>query len=159
MFVEEMTWEATLTYGQASLRGGIKMDINQNDDFSKGYSEQSFWEKVLKYAKVAGLKVVYIALLLYHTLQNPEVPKWAKGVIIGALGYFIVPADALPDLIPGGYVDDLGALLFALLQVSMYINEEIKIMSKNKLQEWFGEIDQSQIDEVDKKINKKINKE
>lgn len=134
------------------------MDTNQNDDFSKVYSEQSFWDKLLKYAKEAGLKVIYIALLLYYTLQNPEVPKWAKGVIMGALGYFIVPADALPDILPGGYVDDLGALFFALLQVSIYIDDDIKNKTSKKLQEWFRDIDQSQIDEIDNKINNQNSK-
>lgn len=50
---------------------------------------------------------------------------WAKGVITGALGYFILPADLVPDLLPGaGYGDDWGAIVAAMATVAAYIKEE-----------------------------------
>ena len=82
------------------------------------------------------------------TLQKPEVPVKVKAIIIGALGYFILPFDLIPDVAVGvGYTDDLGALGVALLQVAMYIDEDIKNKAKDKLREWFGEgVDTSEID-------------
>ncbi|PEO50494.1 hypothetical protein CN563_02685 [Bacillus sp. AFS026049] len=49
-----------------------------------------------KFGKKAGVKVVYVALLLFYTLQKPTTPVWAKTVIVGALGYFILPIDLIP---------------------------------------------------------------
>lgn len=115
---------------------------------SKNYSDDKFWEKLKKFAKKAGSSVVYAVLLLYYTLQKPQVPAKAKAIIIGALGYFILPFDLIPDIAVGlGYTDDLGALGIALLQVAMYIDDDIKQKAKEKLKDWFGEtVDTSDID-------------
>ncbi|WP_072502003.1 YkvA family protein, partial [Mycobacterium tuberculosis] len=103
----------------------------------KNYSDDKFWNKLKKFAKKAGSSVVYAVLLLYYTLQKPEVPAKAKAIIIGALGYFILPFDLIPDVAVGiGYTDDLGALGVALFQVAMYIDDEIKEKAKEKLKDW-----------------------
>ncbi|AYA76037.1 hypothetical protein DOE78_11640 [Bacillus sp. Y1] len=125
--------------------------MNKAEDFKdsgKHFSDEKFWEKLKKFAKKAGSSVVYAVLLLYFTLQKPEVPVKAKTIIIGALGYFILPFDLIPDLAVGvGYTDDLGALGVALFQVAMYIDEDIKNKAKDKLKEWFGDhVDTSDID-------------
>ncbi|MDQ0218178.1 DUF1232 domain-containing protein [Peribacillus cavernae] len=114
----------------------------------KYYSDSKFWDKLKKYAKKAGSSVVYAVLLLYYTLQKPEVPAKTKATIIGALGYFILPLDLIPDFAVGvGYADDLGALGIALFQVAMYIDEEIKEKARLKLSSWFGDnVDTSDVD-------------
>lgn len=123
----------------------------QLKESEKHYSETKFWSKLKKYGKKAGSSVVYAVLLLYFTLQKPEVPAKTKAIIIGALGYFILPLDLIPDLAVGvGYTDDLGALGLALLQVAMYIDQDIKDQAKQKLVEWFG--DQVDTSDVDSKI-------
>ena len=48
----------------------------------------------------AGKEVIEKALILYYCLQDDDTPAWAKTTIIGALGYFISPIDAIPDLVP-----------------------------------------------------------
>ena len=112
------------------------------------FSEEKFWGKLMKYGKKAGSSVVYAVLLLYYTLQKPEIPKKVKVVIIGALGYFILPIDAIPDFAVGlGYTDDLGAIGFALIQVAMYIDQDVKKKARVKLADWFGEnVDTAEID-------------
>ncbi|MEH6943865.1 YkvA family protein [Bacillus sp. JJ722] len=114
----------------------------------KNYSDDKFWDKLKKYGKKAGSSVVYAVLLLYFTLQKPEVPAKTKAIIIGALGYFIIPFDLIPDVALGvGFTDDLGALGIALLQVAMYIDDDIKEKAKIKLADWFGDhVDTSEID-------------
>jgi uncharacterized membrane protein YkvA (DUF1232 family) len=103
------------------------------------YSDESFWEKLKKFAVSAGKEVVEKALTLYYTAQNPNVPGWAKTVVVGALTYFISPVDAVPDILAGvGFTDDLGVLLAATAAVSIYINDETKQQAKQKMSEWFG---------------------
>ena len=116
---------------------------------AENYSEEKFWGKLKKYGKKAGSSVVYAVLLLYYTLQKPQIPKKVKFVIIGALGYFILPIDAIPDFAVGlGYTDDLGAIVFALIQVAMYIDQDVKKKAKEKLADWFGEnVDTAEIDD------------
>ena len=110
-----------------------------DDEFSREYSEEKFWEKLVRYAKVAGGEVVERALQLFYAAQDPGTPAWARAVIFGALGYFITPADAIPDFVPAaGYSDDLGVLVLAIATVAFYITPEVKQKARAKMQDWFG---------------------
>ncbi|MCQ6280769.1 YkvA family protein [Bacillus sp. EB600] len=126
-------------------------------DYSTNFSEESFWDKVKKYGKKAGVSVVYVALLLFYTLQKKETPIWAKAVIIGALGYFISPIDLIPDMVPGGYTDDLGSMFGALVTIAMYIDESVKEKARERIRIWFGESAVSETNTVDDKLKKKEN--
>jgi len=113
---------------------------NPHDAYSTHYSEESFWEKLARGAIRAGRDVVGYALTLYYCLQDPGTPKWAKTVILGTLGYYILPTDAIPDMLPGvGYADDLGALAAAMGMVAAYVTEEHRRRAEEKLADWFGE--------------------
>lgn len=134
------------------------MDKKENNSLVKvgdEYSEKSFFDKIVKVAKTAGIKVIYTGLLLYYALLKPDIPKKIKGIIIGALGYFILPLDFVSDIIPvAGYVDDLGILVGALIMVAMYIDDEVKEKAREKLRDWFGNFDQDELSEIDEKLNK-----
>jgi uncharacterized membrane protein YkvA (DUF1232 family) len=122
----------------------------ENKDYSEQYSEDSLFEKIKKVAKAAGIKVIYYVLIAYYLLKKPEVPKKEKAIIIGALGYFIMPLDLVPDFTAGvGYVDDLGALALALGKVALYIDDDIKKQAKDKLRDIFGDYDDSELEEPD----------
>ena len=113
---------------------------NEIVEYENEYSEKRFWEKLASYAVGIGREVVLLALRLYYALQHPEIPTWAKSVIVGALGYFILPLDAIPDFTPMvGYADDLGALAAALAAVAMFITPEVNEKAKQKLKDWFGD--------------------
>lgn len=103
------------------------------------YSESNFWDKLKKFAKVAGKEVIEKALFLYYAAKQPNTPLWAKTTIYGALAYFISPIDMLPDLTPLlGYTDDLSILAAALVTVASYITDEVKQQARDKMQTWFG---------------------
>lgn len=133
------------------------MDVKEelkDEKYTEAYSETKLFEKIVKFAKKAGIKVIYLALLLFFTLQQSTTPVVAKSVIIGALGYFIFPLDFIPDFIPiAGFSDDLTALVSALVAVALYVNEDTKLKAKEKLHVWFGEYDESELDSIDNKIN------
>ena len=127
-----------------------------NNRYSKYYSEKSLWTKLKKFSKLAGLKVVYCVLLLYYVMIDPGVSIKNKAVIAAALGYFILPLDAIPDLTPIiGFTDDLGVLLFALSQVSDSITPEIKARAKKQLEQWFGSVEENELNELEKQIGGK----
>ncbi len=84
--------------------------------------------------KPPGQEVVEKALLLFYASQEEKAPAWAKGTIAAALGYFIVPLDAITDLAPGvGYADDLGVLVLAIAAVATYINEDVRNKTAAKM--------------------------
>lgn len=103
------------------------------------FDDDSFWDKVKNFALKAGKEVIEKALWLYYAAQQPNTPVWARTVIYGALAYFVLPVDAVPDAIPvAGFTDDLGALAAALGTVSMYVTDQVKTMAAEKMGEWFG---------------------
>ena len=107
--------------------------------YEKKYTEDSFWDKVVKFAKTAGREVIEKALWLYYAAQQPHTPLWAKTAIYGALGYFISPIDAIPDITPMvGYADDLAVLAAAVATVATYITAEVKERAAEKVRGWFG---------------------
>lgn len=123
--------------------------------YKKYYSENDLFKKMKKYAKVAGVNVVYLGLLLFYTLQNPNLPLKIKSIIMGALGYFILPIDLIPDIMPVvGYSDDLGVLMGVLVIAAFYIDEDVRNKAKTKLKDWFGDYDKEIIKEINKKIEK-----
>lgn len=121
--------------------------------YRRYFSESVLWNVLKKRARLIGIQVVYAVLLLYYAFRKPSTPFWAKNVILGALGYFLAPLDAIPDLTPLiGYTDDLGVMLFALVTVSCYIDEGIREQARTKLATWFGHFDLSALDEVEKRL-------
>lgn len=124
------------------------------ENYSKYYSENSLWEKIKKFSKSAGVKVVYAVLLLFYAMNDKNVSIKTKLYIAAALGYFIFPADAIFDLTPIiGYSDDLGVLLFALSQISASITPDVKEKAKGKINEWFTEVNNEELQELEDKIS------
>ena len=109
----------------------------QLQKYEKEYTEDGLWKKIAKVAKKAGEPVVYNVLLLYYALQSDKVSIKEKALIIGALGYFILPVDLIPDMIIGlGFTDDAAVLISLINQLSC-IDANVKAQASNKLKEWF----------------------
>ena len=123
---------------------------NPFEKYSKLFSEESLWEKMKRSARQAGQKVIYACLLLYYASRRSEPPGWAKRIVLGTLGYFLAPIDAIPDLSPLiGYTDDLGVLSFGLATIAAYVNDEVRTQARERLAKWFDDYDQESIDEVE----------
>jgi len=107
--------------------------------YLREFSKEGFWEKVATYARIAGAEVIEKALYLWYVLLKPDVPTWAKTTIVAALGYFISPIDAIPDMVPMiGFMDDLSVLALAVSTVSAYVDDEVRRKTREKMQQWFS---------------------
>ncbi len=116
-----------------------KSSNNYSQKYQDQYSEKKFWNKLKLHARNAGQNVVETALELFYALQDSDTPAWAKSVIVGALAYFIVPTDLIPDFLPAGYFDDFGTLLAALKVLSNNIKLEHEEKAREKSAQWFGD--------------------
>lgn len=118
-----------------------KNENTQIIHYGKEYSQSKFLDKIAHYAKKAGVKTVYAALILYYALFDKGFPVTQRAVIIGALGYFIFPIDLIPDAVPVlGYTDDLAALIYALKIVWDHITPEVKEKAREKVKSTFKEV-------------------
>ena len=117
------------------------------EQYGRHYDDHSLWSKIKSAAAKAGRKVIYNVLLLYYMLTDATIPLRHKRLIIGVLGYFILPIDLVPDFIPiAGYTDDLAALTWGVYCVIKSITPEVKAQAAAKLHEWFGDFDDHLLD-------------
>ena len=75
--------------------------------------QRGFWPKIRRTA--ARIPFAGQALSVWFAARDPETPAAAKGLMLGALAYFVLPVDAIPDIFAGiGFTDD-AAVIAALL--------------------------------------------
>lgn len=123
--------------------------------YRKHFTEKSLWQKTGDFAQAAGQQVIYAVLLLYYMFNDPAVSIRKKVTIGAALGYFIFPADAIPDITPLiGYSDDLGVLLFALTQIYSTITPEIKDKARRKMKDWFPKVSEKELLALEEKMQR-----
>ena len=103
--------------------------------YAGNFSESGFWEKLKSVSRKLGSKVTYMLLVLYYSIG--EVPLKDKMLILGVLGYFILPADLVPDLLPGGFADDIAALAAVFRTVRKGVSPMVEIRARSKVNEWF----------------------
>jgi len=91
-------------------------------DYSRHYSDSKFWTVVRSHRALSFLSD---ALALFYCLKDHQTPAWVKGLIVGALGYFILPIDAVPDVLPVvGWLDDGGIITGIIAVIRAYIRPE-----------------------------------
>ena len=123
-----------------------KQEMVNVKEYEKQYSEEKFWSKVTIVAKKAGIKVIYMALLLYYALDSTSLSVKDRALIIGALGYFILPLDLVSDLMPAiGFLDDAAILLAIVKLLIVGIDNKVVALAKGKLSQWYGGFDESEI--------------
>jgi len=80
---------------------------------------KGFWPKIRSTA--SRIPFAGQALAAWYATQDPKTPLAAKGVMLGALAYFVMPIDAIPDIFAGiGFTDD--AAVFAALIATLGAN-------------------------------------
>jgi uncharacterized membrane protein YkvA (DUF1232 family) len=79
--------------------------------------EAGFWKKVRRFA--SKLPFLDELLAAYYCAVDPATPLQVKAILYGALAYFIMPFDIIPDFIAWfGYTDDAAVLYAAIRAVS-----------------------------------------
>lgn len=101
--------------------------------------DEELLAKVVKFiGKVPFAREV---MALFYATKDPAVPVTAKATIIAGLLYFVIPADAIPDVIPAlGFTDDAAAIALALSMVS-------DVLTKSHYQEaddFFGNVEKNE---------------
>lgn len=91
-----------------------------------------FWRKVRETAgKVPFLDQV---VTVWYCARDPATPVKAKAILLGALAYFVLPFDVIPDFLAGlGYTDDMAVLMAAIRAVLPYITDEHRRQARDTL--------------------------
>lgn len=125
------------------MKDKIKVFKDNLTKYAGFYNPTALFEKIKKFAKKAGEKTVYLVLILYYATFDKALPVKDRLMVVAALGYFILPLDFLPDALPGGFVDDAGALFYVVKHIWGNLSDETFRKAKQKLSEWFDDVDES----------------
>ena len=81
---------------------------------------QKFWRTARKAARHVPFMEDVVAA--YYCALDKQTPLRVKGILFAALGYFVLPADAIPDvLLAVGFTDDVAVLTAAVAAVRAHL--------------------------------------
>jgi uncharacterized membrane protein YkvA (DUF1232 family) len=73
-------------------------------------------------------------LAAYYCAFDRATPLQVKAALVGALAYFVLPFDGVPDVLPLlGYTDDAAVLLTALRMVAGHLRPEHREAAQQEL--------------------------
>lgn len=115
-------------------------EVHEVQKYGTYYSDNRFGKKVERVAKKVGATVLLPVFTLYYMLQDDKVSLQHKAYIVGALGYFILPIDLIPDgILPViGFTDDIAVMTLVLKLVKDSITPEIKARANARVSEIIG---------------------
>ena len=112
-----------------SAAGSAAWDSSRRDEERV---RRGFWPKARRVA--AKLPFAHDLLAAYYCAFDRQTPMQVKAALLGALAYFVLPADAMPDILPLlGYTDDALVLVTALRMVSGHIRDEHREAARQAL--------------------------
>jgi uncharacterized membrane protein YkvA (DUF1232 family) len=91
-----------------------------------------FWPKM----KAVAAKIPFAedALAAYYCTLDRDTPLRVRGTLLAALAYFVMPLDALPDIMPVlGFTDDAAVLMAAFQMISAHIKPEHREAARTAL--------------------------
>ena len=97
-----------------------------------------FW---IKLKKVAGrLPFIEDLLAAYYCAFDKQTPRHVQVALLGAIAYFILPFDIIPDMMPAlGFTDDAAVLATAIRLVAGHITEDHREAARAALKRGIGE--------------------
>jgi uncharacterized membrane protein YkvA (DUF1232 family) len=102
------------------------MADDPDDGGPKPEDERVVRERFVDKAKRTFGRVPFLeeASAAYYCALDPKTPRHVKAVLIGALAYFIMPVDIVPDFIAVlGFTDDAAVFWAAWRTVATHIDE------------------------------------
>ena len=117
----------------------IDPEIVEDEKYQRAYSEKAFEGKLGRFAKKLGREGLRQALQMFYVLRRKDLPGKTRALILGSLGYFILPIDIVPDFIPLlGIGDDLSLIAAAFVAAKMYVDDDVRAKADAKLLKWLG---------------------
>jgi uncharacterized membrane protein YkvA (DUF1232 family) len=84
---------------------------------------EGFWTKARQ--TLGKVPFTQDAVAAFYCATDAATPVRARAMLFGALAYFVMPFDVIPDFLIGlGYTDDLAVLLAAYTACKTYITDD-----------------------------------
>lgn len=110
------------------------MQRNETNDRDATRVRTDFWRTARRAARQIPFMEDVIAS--YYCAFDHDTPLRAKGILLAALGYFVLPADTIPDVIVGlGFTDDLTVLTAAIAAVRAHLKPAHRLAAREALEQ------------------------
>ena len=94
---------------------------------------RDFWPKLKK--SLASVPFAEEVIAAYYCAFDPATPLKVKGILFGALAYFIMPCDVIPDFLLGlGFTDDMAVLYTAISMIRSHMTQAHRDKAKVTLE-------------------------
>jgi uncharacterized membrane protein YkvA (DUF1232 family) len=94
--------------------------------------KRRFWQKLR--ALAARLPFAEDLIAAHYCAFDHQTPVHVKAALIGAIAYFVLPADLIPDVLPiVGYTDDAAMLAAAIRLVAQHITPDHRAAARQTL--------------------------
>jgi len=98
---------------------------------------KGFWRKLRRVAP--HIPFAEDALTVYYCALDRATPTRVRAAIFGALAYFVMPADAMPDILPVfGFTDDAAVIAATIQLIAAYVLPEHREAARRALEKIAG---------------------
>ncbi|EOA8956811.1 YkvA family protein [Vibrio harveyi] len=103
------------------------------DQTMQAPDEKTFWRKMKNSVKKAGEEIAVMGIKSWLAMADSNTSVRHKAILGGALAYFVLPTDMVPDVLAGvGFTDDMAALTLAANSVGNAITDEHEEQAREK---------------------------
>jgi uncharacterized membrane protein YkvA (DUF1232 family) len=96
--------------------------------------EPRLWRKLVRVAARIGFADSLVAA--WYCAVDKATPAHVRGMLLAALAYFVLPADAIPDVLAGiGFTDDAAVIAAVVGAFARYITPEHRTRAARRLDE------------------------
>ncbi|PWV98277.1 uncharacterized membrane protein YkvA (DUF1232 family) [Hoeflea marina] len=122
----------------STIEGEILGPEARVDDAQEQKVRAGFWRTLTRAA--SQIQFAEDVVAGYYCALDPKTPARARAILFGALAYFVLPADAVPDFLAFiGFSDDLAVLTMAIATVRGHMTEAHKAAARKALAQMRGE--------------------
>ncbi|MDH3194952.1 MAG: YkvA family protein [Hyphomicrobiales bacterium] len=108
--------------------------LGPEDEKKQAHIRAKFWPTVKKALRTIPFMDEVVAA--YFAMLDPQTPARPRLILIGALAYFVLPFDLVPDIIFGvGFLDDASILAAAIASVRSSITDDHREAARRALAE------------------------
>jgi len=94
--------------------------------------ERRFWAKLKRV--LARVPFAEDLVAAYYCALDRDTPAYVRGVLFGAIAYFVLPTDLVPDFLAGlGFTDDASVLAAALAAVHRHLEPKHRARARQTL--------------------------
>lgn len=99
--------------------------------------ERRFWRKLAR--TIGRISFAEDLVAAFYCAMDRQTPGYVRATLLGAIAYFVMPADAVPDILAAiGFTDDAAVLAAAVAAIGRHMRDEHREAARKRLDQLLG---------------------